>query len=320
MICPYCLTPIVESSKDHVFPISLGGGRTIQTCGPCNNRFGHEFEAQSIKMLKEMQVSMSTWGLSFSAPAPSWRRALEIEGIKFDLSSNPKDPEFRLSVPIKNTDNKGNLTSITYATQQEAERAVENNLKKGKPARLEKIAIESSYPNVPFYFEINSELKRTAFKMCLALSNLFPGFSADEFDIARMSLTKESSTNNANPIFSSLPLIDGLRQPLSHLIYIERSQGQVHGVVQFFGVIQLYCRLGIAQKTASEIAFLGVLDPVTGEESFSEKTPNFALLNPFSTATDQPIEAWLEKFRDSAIARGATEPIELTGKIHIREI
>jgi hypothetical protein len=60
--------------------------------------------------------------------------------------------------------------------------------------------------------------------------------------------------------------IRDLRPPLSHTVYIEFGPLQSQAIVILFGGLQICVPLPTAKKGA----ILGFLDPISGEESFSE--------------------------------------------------
>ena len=152
--------------------------------------------------------------------------------------------------------------------------------------------------------------------MCYALSTRLPGFTLSEVAHARSILQADPRFLPVNVVsaFETYALLDDLRLPLSHVIYVERNGTRVSGVVQFYGVIQLFCGLGtsVSENTS---AGLGVLDPLTGTERFSQ-LKSLALNFP-APITEEDLsgagKSWLKKFENSAKARGATKPINLTG-------
>lgn len=88
----------------------------------------------------------------------------------------------------------------------------------------------------------------------------------------------------------------------------------MYGVVQFFGVIQLFCRLGILGSRAPGAALMASLDPVTGDERFSDVPPLDLPYPPYFIPLEEYprlMEGWMKKCRDEAIKRGATNPPEL---------
>jgi hypothetical protein len=85
------------------------------------------------------------------------------------------------------------------------------------------------------------------------------------------------------------------RPPLAHVIYVERTRVGTYGVVQFFGVLQFHCTLGQGSP-APECALFGVLNSITGEETFRPVDP----LNVSSLPQPSPAFAkkWAEKLFD----------------------
>jgi hypothetical protein len=319
-LCPYCAECIREPSRDHIFPDFLGGRRTIAACKGCNETAGNTFEARAALMLYGMQVSMSTWGLSFKRTAPPWKRAHNYKGLDFDISAQDSEPRLTLSRPIREINEDGKLTAITFGNRQEAERMAKRARRKGKKgAVVQKLTVEIDRPLVPFRFELSPAVLRTALKMCYALSTRLPGFTLSDVAHARSILQADPRFLPVNvvPAFETYAALDDLRSPLSHVIYVERNGVRVSGVVQFYGVIQLFCGLGTSVSSEDTSAGLGVLDPLTGTERFSE-LESLALNLP-RPITEEELpgvgKSWLKKFETSAKARGATKPINLTGTL-----
>lgn len=272
-LCPYCAECIREHSRDHIFPEFLGGRKTILACKGCNETAGNTFEARAALMVYGMQVSMSTWGLSFKRTAPPWKRAHKYRGLEFDISAQGSEPKLTLSCPIKEINEEGKLASITFGNRKEAERVAQRAGRKGnKRVVVQKLGVEIDQPQIPFRFELSPDLLRTGLKMCYALSTRLAGFTLNEVAHARSILQGDPNFLPVNviPAFETYAALDHLRLPLSHVIYVERNGARVSGVIQFYGVIQLFCGLGISASTESSSARLGLLDPLTGTERFSD--------------------------------------------------
>ena len=137
--------------------------------------------------------------------------------------------------------------------------------------------------------------------------------------------------DNITEAYCTYKLLDGLRKPLSHLIYVERSQGIVSGVVQFFGCIQLYTRLLVplsthlidygggystfAQATdlnpPSNVAMLATLDPVTGIEKFKHIRP-LLLPEPVEFDHVNGSRKWMKKLETQLKRRGMKGTLKLS--------
>lgn len=320
ILCPYCGQPIEVYSRDHIFPEFLGGSRTIPACKQCNDIFGSTFEGQAAVMLYGMQVSMSTWGLSFSQTAPAWRRAFEHMGLKFDILIEGAEPKLQLSHPIKEVGKDGKLKAISFGNKKEAERAVNKARKRGHDkAVMQKLHVEIPAPQYPFVFNLGPHVLRTALKMCYALSTTLPGFTLGEVANARAVLKGDHGRmpTNVTPAFEVYDSLDAIREPLSHVIYVERGEAHIYGVVQFFGVVQLFCELGIPQDSATRAARIGILDPITGVERFPEVDllglPAPAVLR--GEELSEGAAAWLKRFEEVAVSRGARNTVDLSGTL-----
>jgi hypothetical protein len=144
--------------------------------------------------------------------------------------------------------------------------------------------------------------------MSVALSRLVPTFDIEEVALARDVLySGKIGSRPVETAWDDYAVLDEHRPELAHTIYIERGEKAVYGVVQFFGSLQFYCRLGDPMRQ-SRAAFLGTLDPLTGEERFAEVEPlNLAKQSSWRLTTDMPglISHWEEKVWAGAIKRGA---------------
>ncbi|HEX3876382.1 MAG TPA: hypothetical protein VHW24_05315, partial [Bryobacteraceae bacterium] len=68
-------------------------------------------------------------------------------------------------------------------------------------------------------------------------------------------------------------VIERQRPPLSHAVLIERNHQQTYAIVEFFGIIQLYCNLGKTPNPIRPCAILGILDWLNQSEQFIELDP-----------------------------------------------
>lgn len=325
ILCPYCELPIEDYSRDHIFSEFLGGSRKISACKQCNQVFGSTFEGRAAVMFYGMQVSMSTWGLSFSQTAPAWRRAFEHMGQEFDILIEGEEPKLQLSRPIKEIGEDGKLKAISFGNEKEARRAINKARKKGHDkAIVQKLRVEIPAPQYPFVFDLGPYVLRTALKMCYALSTSLPSFNLDDVAHARSILKGDPDRLpvNVRPAFEVYDSLDAVREPLSHVIYVERDAGRIYGVVQFFGVLQLFCGLGAPKGSATQAARVGILDPLTGIEKFSDADP-LGLPTPTLVKGEQlshAVSGWRKRFQEGAVSRGATNLIKLDGTISFKSI
>jgi hypothetical protein len=96
--------------------------------------------------------------------------------------------------------------------------------------------------------------------------------------------------------------LDAARPPLAHLIYVESTREGIFGFVQFFGALQFHCRLG-TQRSNSKGALMGVLNSITGEESFCEVDPVNLSTLPTTAASE---EKWATKLFDQMRRAGCS--------------
>ena|SRR2546423_571385 len=316
--CPYCLTLISESSLDHLFPQFLGGQRTIICCKKCNSTFGHTFEGEAAKILQALHVFISSWRLPLKSASATWRRAYTYDDKEFDLSVDDRGAKPDLSRPYIKYDEGGKIIRGEFPLRDKkagdhfAQRLVEKGLAKGVSTQR----VEREIPIKGTHLTINTgpDMRRTALKMCIALSTLLRDFDPEEVTEARRMLIDDPSSIpivEAHEAYISYYPIDSRRAGLSHVVYVERNRFRVYGVVQFFGAIQLYCPLGAPKIDGAHIALLASLDPVTGNEHFSEIPPQYLPEPPLLMAIDELprlIQFWIDKLQREAIERGAGDP------------
>lgn len=319
-LCPYCTDPILELSKDHIFPQFLGGRRRVNCCKTCNSVFGHTFEAGAAKVLQAEHVYISSWGLPLRSADPTWKAAHEHDGKTYDLSVGETSVRPKLSKPVIQYDEEGNVVSGEFADKKQGDRFARGLIEKGKAKRVEIEHVPPASVNLMGLgntIVLGPDLRRLALKMCVALSTLLPAFDVEEVAEARLFLRNNPASGrvmNTYPAYDVYDDIDSRREALCHVIYVERSQTRVYGVVQFFGVIQIFCRLGIYGSRSQTAALFASLDPVTGDERFSEVAPLDLAYPPYFIRREEYprlMEGWMKKFRDEAIKRGAPNPPEV---------
>jgi hypothetical protein len=121
--------------------------------------------------------------------------------------------------------------------------------------------------------EIGPDLQRLALKCLLGTATLLPGAGADEREAGRARLMAESYVpgDEVMVYLKGADRLTALREPLCHVAYVERSNGLVHGVVQFFGAIAIYCRLGTTDGPTDALKL--TLDPITVDEACEAVQP-----------------------------------------------
>ncbi len=268
--CPYSDPPFSEFTDDHIFPQFLGGRATIRICRECNSGFGYSFEAESAKQIKRLQVFIAHFGLNLTRTAATWPSALKIGDTSYNLKPGQNGAEYELTHPVIRRDISGNIVAGQCRSKAEAEQLARNLVQKGKAKRvvieqtpgeiLNDISLESS-------FSFNSSLYRLATKL-VANALVYMGHRQliSSSGIARY--LHGSAAWASGPAYCDTSQIRNLRPPLSHTIYIEFGNPS-HGIVLVFGAMQIYVPLPVA----SPGAFLGFLDPITGEESFTDMNP-----------------------------------------------
>ena len=334
-LCAYCTGTIEDSSKDHIFPQFLGGKRKIICCKTCNSFFGHTFEANAAKVLQQVHVFISSWGIPLRSVNPVWKEAYTKDGETYNFHIGERGTVLESSKPVIELHEDGRLKSGKFPDKKRAEKVVRNLIDKGKASediRIEEIPSKKVFmPDLGIALHIGPEIRRLALKMCIALSTLLYNFDVAEVSEARLYLRGDPRSvpvNNVFAAFNSYEAIDSQREALSHVIYVERNQTGVYGLVQFFGAIQLFCRVGILPNKSQGAALFATLDPIAGEEKLSESS----LLNltppPYFYSIEEAsklAEGWIMKLGDEAKKRGSNPTdlrmsrVEFHNKISVDE-
>ena len=324
-MCPYCGVSAVALSRDHIFPAFLGGRRKVRSCGgpgSCNSKFGYTFEAGAAKCLKILHVFISSWGLPLRSASPIWVAARNHRGKQYDLEVGETGvrPILSTSSPQIEWDEKGEIVSREFRTRREAELFAQHLLKKGKAKRVEINAVpppDVDIAGLGMGLKLGPDIKRLALKISVAAATLLPDFKSESDSLARQYLTgtrRAGSIDVVLPAYDTFAELDSIRESLCHLVYVCQARGDIFAVVQFFGVVQLYCRLGSCDVGMREAAIIGTLDPVSGKEDFSDAPIIQFPIPPFAIPIEvYPLKLgqWIDKFRTEALARGATHPPHL---------
>src|ERR1022692_500830 len=311
-ICPYSQPPYGEFTDDHIFPQFLGGRRTIRVCKQCNNTFGHTFEGRASNQLKRLQVFISHFGLDLTRTSGTWPAALEIGDDTFDLLSGPEGVQCVLGKPTVRRDAEGKIVGGKARSMSEAKQIAKGLIKSGQAKDVEIFTsedgpIEDVRLTAPLSF--NPDLYRLATKMAAAVLVAFD----------RASLVAESgipaylhgaADRPTSPAYCDIEPIRNLRPPLSHAVYVELGEIS-YGIVLIFGFLKIYVPLPSAKEAA---AFLGSLDPMTGDEMFLKVVPVGPRRVP-PYITEAQVMAHLREMDDTltreAILRGAKHPPKL---------
>jgi hypothetical protein len=263
-----------------------------------------------------MQVFISHSGLDLSRAPATWPSALVIGDRTYDLKSGPEGVQYELARPIILRDGAGRFLSGEARSRAEAEQIKASLLKKGK---AKEVKIEESPGEtlndilLSVDWSYNADLHKFSAKLACNMA----------IAMGRGALIKNSgialylhgglgwSVRVANTDTSA---IRKLRPALSHTVYAEFGR-QSHAFVILFGGLQIYVPLPPSEPGA----ILGFLDPITGEESFSEvEALNLAAAPEFWTEQEarSHLQGILSNLSNEAKERGAKRPPNL----HIAEL
>ncbi len=320
-ICCYCgVRP--GTTGDHIFPVFLGGRRQIGACRFCNNTFGHSFEAAAAQILTPIHVFLAAWGLPLRPVSGVLSKAFERDGKIYDVitTKGGVKPELSRAVPHITRDKNGAIVGRVFGSsdRRRAVRWARQILSSGKATHVEMTEppIATMEPaELKLQLTVGPDLKRLALKIGVAVASLCSPLSLAKIPLAQDYLSRtDAVVPIVMPVFGSYTALEALRNPLSHLIYVESGPTGLYAVAQFFGVVQLYCKLGTPVQSKAA-ALVGTLDPLSGAENFIETKALGLPEPPFSMPEAhavQGIQAWILKFREEAIARGATSPPNFT--------
>jgi hypothetical protein len=311
--CPYCGQPMVVRSEDHIFPQFMGGARTITCCKPCNDRFGHRFEAEAAQWFQKLHFYFATQGLPLRVPQIRWKEAFEQDGQPYDAVFEDGEAKFTLSRPIVSID-KG-VMNARFGSQGQLKPVLSSLRRKYGVCPTPDIEIT---PTVMPKTEVlvGPELPRLAIKMCSAVGALLPAFTADEL----YSSSKKPRRLVGHVTYDFRSHFPGKEFPpaLAHLIYVERSETGLQGIVRFFGTYQYFCQIGPPIAARPSVAFLAVLDPVEGAESL-RAVPKLKLNKPPKEMTEHAAQAavasWATQLYQAARQRGASDSFDVTTRV-----
>jgi HNH endonuclease len=310
--CPYSKPPYGEFTDDHIFSLFLGGRRTIRVCRQCNNIFGHTFEGRASNQLKRLQVFISQLGLDLTRTLATWPAALEIGDDTFDLLSGPEGVQYVLGKPTIRRDAEGKIVSGKARSMAEAKQIAKGLIKSGQAKDVDIFTSDDSPIDdvrLTAPLSLNPDLYRLATKMAAAVLVSFDRANLVAESGIPAYLRKKGDWPTG-PAYCDVESIRQMRPPLAYAIYVELGEAS-YAVVLLFGFHKIFIPLPAASPVQ---AFLGSLDPMTGEERFLEVAPvGPRSVPPFITETQAL--GHLQDINDAvtreAIMRGAKHPPKL---------
>lgn len=296
--CPYCgIEP--RASDDHVFPQFLGGRASVRNCKKCNDTFGHSIEGPASSDLAPLVVLLRTAGL-VPPKIFTWKRAFrdEATGLEYDIDSNLFAQR---SAPLIERDKEGNITGAFYHDDRMKKKFIRAFEARGKRVTVTdhpeyKMPMPTS---LGFQLTLGPELRRLMMKIAVAtadhmkLSGILD-VGGREFLLGRSLKDDTSRTMRDESEYIEL---DGMRSPLGHLVYVEGNSATriCYGVVQFYGLLQLYVILNDGAYLDTDFAVVGQLSPTRGYiEEFKSVSPKRLPRPP--AAKIYNVRNWQEKF------------------------
>jgi hypothetical protein len=314
-ICPYSLPPYAEFTDDHIFPRFLGGRRTIRICRQCNSQFGHTFEGRASRQVKRLQVFISHFGLDLTRMPATWPAAIVIGDDTYDLRSGPEGVQYFLNKPTFTRGADGDLIGGKARSLSEANQIRSRLIKAGKAKEVE-IFTSQGKPiddvSLTGSFSFDDDLYRLATKMAAAMLVAFDRSQVVTASGIPSYLLRKGNWLTA-PAYCDVAPIRDLRPPLSHTIYVELGKIS-YAIVLIFGFMKFFVPLPSVQQSG---AFLGSLDPMTGDERFDYVKP----IGPRSVPALIQRDEAMTHFQDmddaltrEAVQRGAKHPPKLQTK------
>ena len=287
----------------------MGGRRKVPSCRECNSRSGHSFEAVVSDLFSKVHIYLAGNGLRLRVPLGRWKRAFEQDGEAYDIVAEQGELRFLLSNPVVEIDDETRILNARFGSEKQARKVLSSIRKKYDVEAPIDISVTPAIMP-PIELRFGQEAARLAMKMCSALASTLPAFRPDELFLARDRVKKYVGTATLD--FRTHELPGHLPNPLAHVLYVERTNTGVRGIVKFFGAYQFYCRIGPATLGSAPAARVGLLDPVEGMESFASVTcidVAEAEGERPETAVQTGLCEWADRFREAAVARGARESL-----------
>src|SRR5713101_24001 len=270
-LCPYCGVRL-QTSDDHIFPDFLGGKTTIRACKPCNDLFGHAFEGPVSNDFAPAVVMLRRGGLR-SLRRVVWNRAIQKEGIDYDLDS---DLQLTPTNPSIERDEKGSIKRAVFAGFQAARSFIRGQEAQGKRLKLTPQTIEGiDIRKLEFKLNIGMEVRRLAIKLAIAAAEHM-GFSDGLIDkeTREFLLGNTKNTTRVRLHLARHEALEKIRPPLSHFAFV-KGNSQTHksyAIVQFYGLVQLYVLLNDGAFARNDFAIIAVFDLAKGYAERFEQT------------------------------------------------
>lgn len=293
----------------------MGGRRTVRVCKQCNDVFGRTFEGRASKQLKRLQVFISHFGLHLTRTLATWPAAILIGDDIYDLRPGPEGAQYFLSKPTFDRDDEGQIIGGKARSVSEANQITFGLIRAGKVKEVEIVpGNEKTVDDLRLTgsFSFNDDLYRLATKMAAAVLVTF-----DRPQVVTESGIPSYLLGNGRwltaPAYCDVESIRDLRPSLSHTIYVELGKTS-YAIVLIFGFQKIFVPLPSAPHYE---AFLGSLDPMTGDERFNSVKPIGPRSIPALIQQDEAM-AHFHEMNDAltreAVQRGARHPPNLQTK------
>ena len=272
---------------------------TIPAGKPCNDRFGHAIEGPVSRDLAPVIVILKTRGLA-APKLVTWLRAFRDTrtGIEYDLDS---DLYATRSNPIVSLDEAGKLKEAFFHDKKMIRKFIAAGKRRGKKTRVVDNPAEAiSIPPLTCNLTFGSELRRLAMKMAIALGNYMQNGKGLLDTTGRAFLLSDAKDAARTILDVSIHYsLEEQHPPLSHLIYLEGNNVDrcCYGVIQFYGLFQIYLLLNECSYDGGDFAALAILDPATQyRETFKTAKPLKLTRPPIWRLCGSGVAAWSQRF------------------------
>ena len=164
--------------------------------------------------------------------------------------------------------------------------------------------------------ELGPALHQLALKMCVGAATLLEPTVVD--DLAQAGGCLRGVVGDVHPLsahyFLRLAAIDSARPSLAHSLYVEHVGRRIVGLLQYFGVFQMFCALSENAARDGRCALLGWLDPITLDERWEHIEPLELPGPPPGYRAEEIVYAqlqWTALLHSAAVQRGATNKLDV---------
>ena len=314
VVCPYCQSA-AAITRDHIFPQSFGGKRTVTACRACNSEFGCTFESHTLEtLILPLSTLLADAGVPMNAMSSVWTRGLiDQNGCLYDVTFEGGAIQVEMEPLLVSRRKEEKLfTFLATETPRTETRLVRRMGGRKKVKSIE--AGSRGNPNslrfrVPIEISDDAPNRRTALKMALALLAAELPEALPYCVRSRTELKGSESTRIplcSRGDFRLHPNLYKLRPALAHTIYIEQQGEVINAVVAYFGSFQYWLTLAEHAPPLLAHGLLATLDIVENREVYARIEPRLGLQSVVDGEVQ--LDLMIGVFNQSALERGCKRP------------